>query len=131
MIDHIPISRLVTLACHFSVKHDLWVKLNFLCSQVCCMYVFVTFIYLRSCDSTGAYVFWATLRLSKSFLSGLTIKNPPAMQELQEMWVRSLGQEDTLKEHMATYSSIPTQRISWTEESDRLQSIGSKKVAHG
>jgi len=31
------------------------------------------------------------------------VKNPPAMQE---MWVRSLGQEDTLGEEMATYSSI-------------------------
>ena len=31
------------------------------------------------------------------------VKNPPAMQE---MWVQSLGQEDTLGEEMATYSSI-------------------------
>ena len=51
------------------------------------MYVFGTFIYFRSFDSTDAHVFWATLRLSKSFLSGLVIKNPPAMQELQEIWV--------------------------------------------
>ena len=32
-----------------------------------------------------------------------TIKNPPAMQEI---WVQSLGQEDPLKEEMATLSSI-------------------------
>ena len=28
------------------------------------------------------------------------------MQETQEMWVRSLGQEDPLEEGVATYSSI-------------------------
>ena len=34
------------------------------------------------------------------------IKNPPAMQETQEMWVQSLGWEDPLKEEMATYSGV-------------------------
>ena len=34
------------------------------------------------------------------------VKNPPAMQEAQEMWVQSLDQEDPLEEEMATHSSI-------------------------
>ena len=34
------------------------------------------------------------------------VKNPPAMQETQETWVQSLGQEDSLEEEMATHSSI-------------------------
>ena len=34
------------------------------------------------------------------------VKNLPAMQEIQEMQVQSLGQEDPLKEEMATHSSI-------------------------
>ena len=34
------------------------------------------------------------------------IKNPPAMQETEEMQVWSLGQEDPLEEEMATHSSI-------------------------
>ena len=34
------------------------------------------------------------------------VKNPPAMQETQETWVQSLGQEDPLEEEMATHSSI-------------------------
>ena len=34
------------------------------------------------------------------------VKNLPAMQEKQEMWVQSLGQEDPLEEEMATHSSI-------------------------
>ena len=35
------------------------------------------------------------------------LRNLPAMQETQEMRVRSLGQEDTLEEEIATYSNIP------------------------
>ena len=58
------------------------------------------------------------------------VKNPPAMQESQEMQVRCLGQEDPLDEGMATYSSILTWRIPWTEELDRLQFIGSQTVGH-
>ena len=38
------------------------------------------------------------------------------MQETQETWVQSLGQEDALEEGMATHSSILACRISWTEE---------------
>ena len=34
------------------------------------------------------------------------VKNPPAMQETQEMRVQSLGQEDPLEEEMATHFSI-------------------------
>ena len=34
------------------------------------------------------------------------VKNPPAMQESQEMQVLFLGQEDPLEEEMATPSSI-------------------------
>ena len=33
------------------------------------------------------------------------------MEELQEMWVQSLGWEDPLEEGMATYSSILAWRI--------------------
>ena len=48
------------------------------------------------------------------------VKNLPAMQEMLELWVQSLGQEDPLEEEMATYSSILDWRILWTEESDGL-----------
>ena len=36
----------------------------------------------------------------------LSIKNPPAMQELQETKFRSLGQEDTLEEDMTIHSGL-------------------------
>ena len=38
--------------------------------------------------------------------SPVAIKNPPAMQEPQEMWIQSLGWEDHLEEGTATHSSI-------------------------
>ena len=41
--------------------------------------------------------------------------------------VQSLGQEDLLEKGMATHSNIPAWRIPWTEEPDRLQSMGSQR----
>ena len=58
------------------------------------------------------------------------VKNPPVMQEPQETWIRSPGQEDLLEEGMATHSSILIWRIPWTEEPGRLQSIGWQRVGH-
>ena len=58
------------------------------------------------------------------------VKNLPAMQETQEMWVQSLGWEDPLEEEMATHSSILTWKIPWTEEPRRLQSMWLQRVGH-
>ena len=55
------------------------------------------------------------------------VKNPPAMQETQ---VPSLGWEDPQKEGRATHPSILAWRISWTEETGRLQSVGLQRVGH-
>ena len=38
------------------------------------------------------------------------------MQERQEMWVQSLGQEDPLEKEIAIHSSILAWKIPWTEE---------------
>ena len=43
-------------------------------------------------------------------------KNLPAIQETQEMLVRSLGLEDPLEKEMATHSSILAREIPWTEK---------------
>ena len=56
-----------------------------------------------------------------------TVKNLP---EMQETWVRSLGQEDTLEKEMAIHSSILARKIPRTEEPDGLQSMGSQRVGH-
>ena len=52
------------------------------------------------------------------------------MQETQETWVQSLGQEDPLEEEMATHSNILTWKIPWTEKPGRLQFVGSQRVRH-
>ena len=52
------------------------------------------------------------------------------MQETQEMQVRSLGQENTLEEEMATHSSILAWEIPWTEGPGRLQSMGLQQVGY-
>ena len=58
----------------------------------------------------------------------LMVKNLPAMQEMQEMWVQSLGQEDPLEEEMVPYSSILAGRIPCTEEPIRQQSTWCKEL---
>jgi len=49
---------------------------------------------------------------------------------MQETWVRSLGQEDPLKKGKVAHSIILAWEIPWTQESGRLQSMGSQRVRH-
>ena len=58
------------------------------------------------------------------------VETLPAIQEPQEMRVRSLGWEDPLEESMGTHSSILAWEIPWTEEPGGLQSIGPQRVGH-
>ena len=62
--------------------------------------------------------------MEQGFPGGLAVKN---LLPMQEMWVRSLGWEDPLKQEMTTYSSILTWRFPWTEDLGGLQSTGSQK----
>ena len=52
------------------------------------------------------------------------------MQEMQEIWVQSLGQEDPLEEEMAVHSSILAGKIPWTGEPGELQSMDLQRVGH-
>ena len=54
------------------------------------------------------------------------VKRLPVMQETQA-W--SLACEDPLEKEMATHSSIPAWKISWTEIGG-LQSMGLQRVRH-
>ena len=69
-------------------------------------------------DLAAAYV-------TLGFPSGSAVKNPPA---IQEMWLRSLVQEDPLEEGMRTDSYILAWRIPETEGPGGLQSIASQRV---
>ena len=56
------------------------------------------------------------------------VKNLPTMQKTR---VQSLGWEDPLEKGMTTHSIILVQRILWTEEPGRLQSMLLPRVRHG
>ena len=55
------------------------------------------------------------------------VKDLPAIWETQ---VQFLGLEDPLEKEIATYSSILSWRIPWTEEPGGLQSMGSQRVRY-
>ena len=52
------------------------------------------------------------------------VKNPPAMQETQEMRVRSVSWKDPLEEGVETHSSVLAWEIPWTEEPGGLPPRG-------
>ena len=64
---------------------------------------------------------------SVTSLVAQTVKHLPTMREIQ---VQFLCQEDLLEKEMANHSSILAWKIPWTEESGRLQSLGSQRVGH-
>ena len=57
---------------------------------------------------------------SQASLVAQVVKNLPAIQELQETQIRSLGQEDPLKEEIVTHVSTFAWRIPWTEKHGEL-----------
>ena len=62
-----------------------------------------------------------------AFLVAQTVKRLPALRETR---VRSLGREDPLEKKMAIHSRTLAWKILWTEDPDRLQSMGSQRVGH-
>ena len=52
------------------------------------------------------------------------------IEEMQETQIRSLSQEDSLEEEMATHSSILAWKIPWTEEPGGLQFMAEQRVGH-
>ena len=75
---------------------------------------------------TKTFVYTITI-LPTGFPGGSAVKNLAAAQEKQ---VQSLGQEDPLKEGMATHFSILPWRIPWTEEPGGIPSMGPQRVGH-
>ena len=57
------------------------------------------------------------------FPGGSVVKNTTEIQDL----VHSLDWEDPLEKGMSSHSSILPWKIPWTEESGRLQPMGSQK----
>ena len=91
-------------------------------------------------ETVSDFIFWAPKSLqmvtsamklkdaySLASLVAQTVKGLPAMQETQ---VRFLDQEGPLEKEMAIHSSTLLWKIPWTEETDRLQSMGLQTVGH-
>ena len=61
-----------------------------------------------------------------TFMTSLVAQPVRSLPAVQETQVQSLGWEDPLEKEMAIHSS----NLAWTEEPDRLQSMGSQRVGH-
>ena len=94
-------------------------KLHRIASAVLSTWEFVT------ADSSGSLANSEAL-LSVSLMAQM-VKNLPAMQETR---IRSLHQENPLKQGMATHSSILAWRLPGKDEPGGLQSMGSQRVRH-
>ena len=53
-----------------------------------------------------------------------------SLTAVKETWVQFLGREDPLEKEMAIHSSTLAWKSPWTEEPDRLRSMGSQRVGH-
>ena len=74
------------------------------------IYVYICVRYIYICVCVCVYI---SLSLIQGFPGGSAIKNPPAMQEMQEMWVQSLGWEDPLEKEMETPVFLPEKPHGW------------------
>ena len=63
----------------------------------------------------------------RASLAAQRVKCLPAVRET---WVRSPGWEDPLGKEMAAHSNVFAQKIPWTGEPSRLQSMGSQRIGH-
>ena len=70
------------------------------------------------------FFFSLSLMQLKGFPGGSVVKNLPAEQETQVLF---LGWQDPQEKEMATHSSILAWEIPWTEEAGRLQSMESQE----
>ena len=87
--------------------------------------IFLLAILIPACASSSPafLMMYSAYKLNKRV--SLVAQRLKCLPAIQETWVWSLGQEDTLEKEMATHSIILAWRIPWTEEPGGLQSTGS------
>ena len=87
-----------------------------------------------SCSSveTDSFILVTSYGFVKFYpvLTSLVAQTVKRLSTMRETRVPSLGWEDLLEKEMATHSSTFAWKIPWTEESGRLQSMGSQRVGH-
>ena len=91
-----------------------------ICLCVCISLSFFSFHLLHQ----SHFLLWYNRHAS---LVAQTVRHLPAMWETR---IRFLGREDPLEKEMAIHSSTLAWKIPWTEEPDRLQSMGSQRIGH-
>ena len=96
--------------------------------RVSCVYAYVQTPQITHIRYVQVFVY--QLCLNRGFPGDSVVKNPPAMQKLQEALVRSQCQENPLEEGMATHSRILAWRIPWTKKPGRLQPMGLHRIRH-
>ena len=71
-----------------------------------------------------------SLLLNKSQGDSLVAQMVKPLSAMRETWVWSLGWDDPLEKETAAHSSTLAWKIPWTEEPDKLQSMGMQRVRH-
>ena len=108
---------------HFLVALSLFFLL-FLISDDCSPPVLSAWISSLTTKSPGDFI------QANGFKASLVAQMVKLLPAVLETRVRSLGWEDPLEKEMETHSSTLAWKIPWTEESCRLQSMGSQRVRH-
>ena len=94
----------------------------FICSWI---WFFTILLGIFTSMSMSDTSLWFSYNVFGASLEAQTVKRLPAMREAR-VWF--LGREDPLEKEMAIHSSTLAWKIPWTEEPDRLQSMGSQRV---
>ena len=93
-----------------------------------CMYRYIHYILLIRSSMDGHKSCLHLLAIVNGDSTSFIAQSVKILPEMQEIWVQSLGQEDPLEKEMTTHSTILAWRIPRTEESGRLQSMGSQEL---
>ena len=101
------------------IKNRQWVTIRYICINWCLTQYRYRCLHISILTDVCIFI--------RASLVAQTVKRLPATRETQ---VRFLGWEDPLEKEMAIHSSTLAWKISWTEEPDRLQSMGSQRVGH-
>ena len=102
----------------------------FITGTKCKVWFLTHFSTHRICLNLFSIKFCGIYHSPECFLGSASGKEPTCQCRRLRDVDQTLGWEDSLEEGMATHSSILAWRISWTEESGRLQSMGSHRVGH-
>ena len=80
--------------------------------------------------SRGGPITLGHMWLPPSFMTSLVAQPVRSLPAMWQIWVQSLGWEDSLEKEMATHPSVLAWRIPGTGEPGGLPSMGSHRVGH-